>query len=522
MDENAEMEKNIQYRKQCLENAKFLVKNQYSVNCNYNYHHYNSVSYKRRYRVSKAKENKQVRIAGFNLWHPGTTKTMFKDYELVAKAMNNWDVVGALELLPVVSDDLRNNDAVIKFLASGDDLIRDLEQRIAKVKARRVTEKSIADLALYREKLSQLKKDLSEAPSLYRAPGYLKILTELRKLDESWALLLAPRGEAYKETDVQELSGFFYRSSIVRPTVNQYCKDIKTNGIGTPFACIPNFTNYFMGADYRHVFSRRPLMASFKSGDFDFTLLATHIVFNSSKDEEIKNSILQSVFGLTDLDDLGVGINKGNYARFAETATILRFMQMLRMNYSEDDIILVGDFNLEKSNPFWNDILREFPGANVLVDEPTSLTTQLYTGGLTTGGYASNYDHFVLDPENTSECDISSAKRENTTSGRIGYSIKRRYSVRSSRRDSEGNFLITSAGERRINRLVDALYKDLSSKKTISRNQVVPDTRNLDQTIAKFKRRMFEEQQYEQTYYRMYMEAMSDHAPISMNCSTVK
>lgn len=519
-DEISETQKNVHYRNQCLENKEYLVKRQYTVNCNYNYHHYNAASYKSNYRASKAKENGNVRISGFNLWHPGTTKTLFKDFELVAKTINQWDVVGALELLPVVSTDLKNNKAVVTFIKDGDRLVENLQQRIAIYKNRKMTATNVANIEKYTAKLNKLKLDLAEAPSLYRAPGYLKILTELRKLDKTWALVLAPRGEAFKETDVQELSGFFYRSSTVRPVTNEYCRDVKTNGFGTPFACIPSFTSYFMGAEYRHVFSRRPLMASFKSGNFDFTILASHVVFNSPKDEEIKRGILQSVFGTDTLEYLGQGITKATYARFAETATMLRFMNILRANYEEKDIILVGDFNLEKNNPFWQQIIREFPGGEVLIDEPTSLTTQRISGGSETGGYASNYDHFVLDPSQTTECDISSAKRESITTGRIGYSVKRRYNVRSNEADIDGNYPITAAGERRVQRHLNSFYNKESQLRTISRNQVVSDTRDLETKMKNFERRMFTEQQHNRTYYRMYMEAISDHAPISMNCST--
>jgi len=47
------------------------------------------------------------------------------------------------------------------------------------------------------------------------APGYVKVLKELMKLDPSWALILAPI-EAGEGTHT-ELGGFFFRATKVQP-----------------------------------------------------------------------------------------------------------------------------------------------------------------------------------------------------------------------------------------------------------------------------------------------------------------
>lgn len=512
-----EQQQNIKYRQQCLEIQKFLVKNKFPVSCHYNYHQYNDST--NSYRNDLVRKVGKIKIAGFNLWHPGSTKTAFKDYELVAKTINQWDLVGAVELLPVIGDDLKNNESVIKFIQDGPKLIAKLEETIAKLKSARTARQQEQYKAKVSE-LAQLKKDLKNAPKLYRSPGHLLLLEQLRKLDKSWALILSPRGEAAKETHVQELAGFFYRSSIVRPKVNQYCLDYRTNGEGTPVACIPNFNGDFMGKDYRHVFSRRPLMASFVSGSFDFTILTSHIVFNSPTEQTEEEAILNAVFGQSDLVALGTGINSSTYARFAETATILRFMEKLRQQYDEDDVILVGDFNLEANNQFWPNVLQEMPGASILVQEPTSITVQRFSGANETFGHASNYDHFILDPQRTSECNVSTAKRVSIVDGAIGKMVDRRYKIRTNEKDENDFYIVTEGAAQLIEKSERDLWNKQMKLKTIVRNKIVEDLGESEKRLQDFHRRMFVDQASDKTYYRMYMEAISDHSPIEMQCST--
>lgn len=516
---DSEQQQNIKYRQQCLEIRDFLVQGNYSVDCHYNYHHYNGTPKKSYYSAKAVKERGQIKIAGFNLWHPGSTKTLYKDYQIVAQAIDQWDLVGATELLPVIGDDLKNNEAIIKFLNDGPKLIEKIKSDIAALKLKRGTAAQQKLIESKMQELTQLTADLEEAPALYRAPGYLLLLNQLRKLDPSWSLILAPRGEAAKETDVQELSGYFYRGKVVRPVVNDYCYDQRTNGEGTPVACIPTFSEHFMGKDYRHVFSRRPLIASFESGKFDFTLLTTHIVFNSPTANEEAASILNTVFGNADLNALGTGINNATYARFAETTTILRFMDLLRRFYREQDLILIGDFNLESNNAFWKNVLPEMPGAELLVNEATSITLQRVAGnGKETNGHASNYDHFILDPQVTKACDTSSAKRVSIVDGYIGQLVDQRYKIRGDVADSEGKFPIIDKDK--IDALRQNLWNNFQNRKTIVRNKIVANTEDSEKRILDFDRRVFIDQQFDQTYYRMYMEAVSDHSPIEMTCAT--
>ena len=145
-----------------------------------------------------------------------------------------------------------------------------------------------------------VKKDLKKASSLYRAPGYLRILTELQKLrgGKDWALIIAPRGEAAPTSPTVELVGYYYRSNIVKPKENSYCKNTRKHGKATPLACIVNMGKEDLGEDKSHVFSRRPFLAEFISGRFSFVLLTSHVIFDSPKDPQLMHEIVNSAFGV--------------------------------------------------------------------------------------------------------------------------------------------------------------------------------------------------------------------------------
>jgi len=508
--------KNVKYRKQCLGIQKFLVKGKYAVSCNYNYHHYNSGAAKTYYRKTTARKAGNVAIAGFNVLHPGN-KTRYKDYKYVAKIVNQWDVVAAVELLAILSNDLTNNNAVESLLKSGPKKVKALQAKIAKTTAAKSKKK-------LQDQLAKLKKDLKEAPSLYRAPGYLKLLNELRKLDPSWALLLSPRGEAAEETHVQELAGFYYRAKKVKPDANPYCEIIRVKGHGTPYGCIPNFSynKKFMRKTLKKVFSRRPFLASFVSGNFDFALLASHIISKSPSDPDKMADILRPTFKVYDYKDLGVGINSTNYARFAEVRAILMFMKTFQSKFTEQDIMLVGDLNIESSNKFVSTLLSGYPSWSFLVDDPTSMsTTKFVKGNVPTNGFASNFDHFVLNRNVTDECKNKSGDYDpkvfNFYKGSIASAVNRKYRVRSKSK-SGGIYPISYSKMEKVDKAVETYRKKAYKLKTIKNGKIVADTKNVDKHAEEFREGVYLSQQYDKTYYLMYLKLLSDHMPIYMNC----
>lgn len=544
-------ENNILYRQACEEVSAYSVKDRYQVDCFHNYHHYNAKSHTTRYNAASARRAGKVKMGSFNLWHPGTSKSGYKDYDLVAKIMNQWDIVSAQELLAVVGEDLRHNQSLVDFINNGDQLIEDLENKIANT--------SNADQrAQLRRELRALKADLKKAPDIYRSPGYLKVLDALRKLDPSWALVLSARGEAAEAFHVHELVGYYYRSSKVKPVENQHCREFpEQERNGVPYACIPNFYESFMGRDTTPAFSRRPFMASFQSADFRFTLLSTHVIFTSPRDPDKIKEIMRLAFNRPDYENLGYGFNLATYARFAEIKLTLEFMQNFVDRYKNPNIIFAGDMNIESSNSFWPDVLKEFDGGRVFVDEPTSLTQIRYrAGGVVSEGVTSNYDHFLFSPKLTPQCvnkaGQSDAKAFNFYQTWVSDFISKNYLVRfepeadnyveilKSEFEEDPifdedepiygsnpiadnfiseNYDLKPGAEQIIGPKMRAHEEELRSRMTIRQNKIVWDDSRFEQRLATYKSRIFLDQLSDRTYYRIYYELISDHFPIAMSCS---
>lgn len=521
------------YRQECLEVAKYAVGDMMDVKCYYNYHHYNANAYRSYYNRDAAIKGEKIKIAEFNILHAGMSKTRYKDYKKVAQMINRWDVVGVTELLPLISDDLRHNQALVKFIT------KDAPEKIEKLKGQLVSQRSDTKIKQIKDQIESLEQDLKRAPSLYRDPGYLKVLKELRKLDngKEWALLLSPRGEGAKKTDVQELTGYFYRSSKVKPKVNQYCKEIRTKGKGTPVACIPNMGPLMLGQSKKDIFSRRPFMAEFMAGKFSFTLLISHVVYNSPRDKKEMANILRKSFKINDYSELGTGATIENYARFAEVKVILEFMQALRERFSQKDIILLGDLNLDSENPFWQEVLPTMPGVNIFNKEKTSLSEARYNkDGSETNGLANDFDHFLFDPQSTDECTNQygqvETKVESFFEGITGRYLKKLYKVRHEKK-YRGQY---TKNAKKYNSLVkrfitpyqkrEKTFDTIGTKiirsqgKDIRIKGIITDEKKVAKYIGGFYDRVLDSQFYDKTYYTYFKQLISDHMPISMECAT--
>lgn len=240
-----------EYLDRCEAIKVLVVNKKYPLDCYTNYNHYGPTS-------KTARATSTLKIANYNLLHPGTSKALFKDNALVAKIMNRYDVVAGLELLGTVGRDEQNNRSVLELIQGSADMVAKLRQQKEKLK----DHIKIQEIDL---KIVKLVNDTRAAYDLYRAPGYLRILSELKKLDPSWSLILSPRGDSALVGSVEELAGFFYRANSVLPTSNPHCKEVADSGGGAPYACFITLTEDFMGRDLASHFARRPFMASFKA-----------------------------------------------------------------------------------------------------------------------------------------------------------------------------------------------------------------------------------------------------------------
>lgn len=493
------------YYEECLSIKSWVVSGQYQAECYTNYHHFNSKAVERYYDPQRGSD--WVEMAAFNLWHPGSNSSPYKDYELVAKIMNSYDVIAAMELLPSVGRDYDHNQRVRRFVESGPELVETLERRY-----------NVEPTPTMAKRLVDLKADLKRAPSLYRIPDYLVLLDELRKLDPSWALILAPSGEAADEAFVQELVGFYYRAKRVKPIINEHCEKFKKRRHGPSVACYPKLTKAWLGKSIREVFSRRPFMGSFVSGSFDFTLVTSHIVFGSPEDPQEMADILMPSFGVRDYRELGIGFNKENYARLAEMKIIMEIMERVRAESQEKDVIFLGDTNLESRNNQWENVLNSFPGGELFIDEPTTLSMPLHlSDGTETFGLANDYDHIIMDTKESDECLKSNGKLSprvgNFMQGRIKKQIHRRYLYRKPGTTERG-----PQAEGRRQEVVSAYRKRLENRYTVKRNRVVIDDLRLEELVREFDERVFLSQLEEDNYYRLYKEVISDHLPVYFSC----
>ena len=467
--------------KECQDLKSFLSSSSFKIDCNLNYHHYNSTAPKKYYKKSNSLQS-GLKIASFNLLYPGNSRNRYKDYPMLARLINKWDIVGAQELVASMGKEFHHNQILMTSRVSTPKLVRDH----------------------------------------YKLPGYLKILKELRKIDPSWALLLSGQAEAAKEEYVKELGGFFYRARKVQPIENEFCHDHFENGSAQALGCLTDFTKETVGKELNSIFSRRPFLASFESGSFDFTLLTTHVIYTSPQDPETKKWILQKAFGVNTYKGLGKGMTGDTYARFSEIKATLKFMDYLWNNFNEEDVILIGDFNIEKKNPFWSNIIGEFEGAKILNTSPTTLTDRKfrYVKGeeVETNGLSKNYDHIVLNPNITHEC--GNARSFNFLGDNdFSRKLNKKYIVRSSRKKGS-IYPIGQSNKNKMNRLIDLYEESLGNKLTIKRHKVIEDTKNIKKYVKGYKTRVFNSQKKDNSFYHLYKEIISDHIPVFMTCST--
>lgn len=548
-NEQFDIELRKHYQKECKEIQKYAIGTSMGVDCYLNYHHYNANAYKSQYLRKDFFEesNSDIKIAEFNVLHPGMSKTRYKDYKKIAQLINKWDIIGITELLPLLSSDLKHNEDLVQFvevdaptnISSGHLLILNLKKELRTTTSVSEKEKISSKIEEEEAKIKYYLSEIDEAKKHYRKPGYLKILDELHNLrnGSDWALILSPKGEAAKPTDVHELVGYYYRASKVMPKENEYCKSLTIQEKGPSIACIALMDEQILKEDKKDIFSRRPFLAEFQAGNFSFALLTSHVVYNSPKDEDLMANILQKSFKVNHYKDLGVGINSLNYARFAEVKVMLEFMQELRTRFDQKDIILLGDLNLESANKFWPNILDSMPGSQLYNDQRSSISERRYNSrGVPTDGLASDYDHMIFDPRETSECISDSGnvevKVENFYEGVTGRFVKRLYEVRTEKQ-VDGTYTVNqkkydSLIKRFITpyRVGKEVFYTIGKKSIKTGNKMttvkgVIEDENLKATyLDYFQERVLDSQLVDKTYYSFFTEVLSDHMPIYMSCKT--
>lgn len=482
-----------------------------------------------------------VRIANYNFLHPGTSKTMFKDYNLVARMLNHFDLISANELLGLVGGDVAFNKNLIKFVTTGPALLQKFQTELKNATGVRAKELNL--------KIKKLKNDLALAPKLYRVPGYVKVLNELRALDASWSLVISSRGDSALLGSVEEYVGFFYRKSRVDLTANTYCS--KNQNSLRNEACLITMRDEFSQKNSATFFSRRPMIAKFISGNMKFNYITSHVVFNSFGDEERMNELLSATFGTNVFEEIGSGINEVNYARWIEVQLMAKWMGNFKKRYPQEKLLYGGDTNLVGSLGLWQKVLNGYAIDAILANtDKTTLTTRRYNNkNEETLGLANDYDHFIYKSADFTQCKV--AKAYNFLTNATGTLLKNKYMIRDeanllieksyylsknfkgaiepsadddgsdtdTETDIELDYRLTKQNEKKMNALLDDYRASLATDYQFKNNELFLDEDKIEEKVEAYKVRVFIKQLTNLNFYKVYQEIISDHLPISMDCT---
>jgi len=307
-----------------------------------------------------------VKIAGYNIYEIGSGESRYKDFAVNAKMVNQWDVIGAVEIKRVVGDDATNNEKVIKLLGKGE----------------------------------RYKFNMELAKRLYKVPAYLKFLVELRKLDPSWSMIMTP----YQQSKRNELTSIYYRSSKVQLESTKYCESVALANLIARKGIVKHFNGeektrepvlptaeegvplsagciLSLPLDQEELTARIPFAASFKSGNFDFTLLATHLRFRTPGLVAI-HKMLDTVFhpaGLgmpilnSNLLDKIIKKKTDDTITFSEKVRTLADINGTKYIVSEADITKALTFSLPLLKA-----RRGYYGANWTINIPRYYETRFY------------------------------------------------------------------------------------------------------------------------------------------------
>lgn len=354
----------------CIQNSFIYTRyGQMEAECTLNYvHFFPSAQFKS---TNLQKRNvKELKMGSFNMFHLGDNQAPLKNLALMAAVVNRWDLVGAQEFMPLPGDVANNNSAL----------------------AQKIQESSEGELQFPYKNWRVI------------SPGYLRLLEELQKLDSSWAVILQsnPAGEG----STGEMAGFFYRSSVVQLKEWDYCPaekniDFKNNQPAKNVGCLVQ-----VAESQKNLISRTAFAAYFKAGKFDFVGLTTHIRFRAADLEADRKAQMDEICLNYTESKKPCSLPQDAIGRFYEVLAVADQISNLKEKAKDNDVIFMGDFNLEllpKTAPYWKAALKKAPGLAVFQSEPTTISAQAKK-------LASNYDHFIFDPNVTKACDGKTAK----------------------------------------------------------------------------------------------------------------
>lgn len=459
---------------------RYLFLSDYKIECDDNYILFEA-------KDIQTKKKSKIEMAAFNILRTGTDQTLFKDYEYLAKMINQWDLVGVVEIMPIPHSQLKYNSVI-------DDVRVQL----------------MAHQENYNK--TQYQKYLELLDASYEKPGFIKILEALKRLDDTWSLILAPKPTGDNPASY-ELSGFYYRASVVENRPTAFCGD--NRGCLLP-----------VRSRVQKLISRIPFTARFVAGDLDFNAVAVHMRYREPAPDCSEVKAGEDCLNLTNsekglVNDFSVVGNKKERYRFIELAIINDSMKE-----SRSDFVIMGDFNLDyepkkrgsDSDAFWRLALND-DKQKVLIEEKTSISEKY--------GLSNPYDHFVIDSHENSSlklCDTNSAKAFN-------FLIEPKQKVPSALKPM-ASFL--KARDKSNKSLLEKFIEDVKNKLNLAQcgsNECETETRfsnsEIDDLSDYYWRRVLidsekDDGEVNHFPYRVHIELISDHLPIHMSCNTSK
>lgn len=451
LDEEANLKEDSLIEEECLgvkaeqaEDPAFV--DNLEVTCGKDFHLYASTV-----ETEAPEAGETLRVANFNVYHLGDSQGRFKNYDVMAEIINQWDVISAVELMTP-------NGASAKINAD------------------------------YRKAVAEGVEPVDVKPIV---PGYIQVLKKLRERDESWSLVMTPIPLREPGDNASELAGFYFRQSRVELIKTPLCKDV---------ACISAIKDLQaandLGDKYPDV-ARLPFAAGFKAGNYDFSAVANHTRFRAPPS------------GAAPFPG-----DRPSAFRLLETQQIANWIgYKIKSSSADKDVMWLGDFNLEYTKmdtvdavtasgapkkevtyaERWSEVLEGFKGAEVGVTrEETSLSTE---------GLVSNYDHIILSPSRTAECDMGSAKAFDFTDLEAF-----EYYAEALSPDAIDEYAATLMEEiRSCRKFSGAARKEVSCELPAKLTEI---KKSMDKIVKQVKSESF----------AAHIPLVSDHLPVSIDC----
>lgn len=438
----------------------YLRTNDVVTTCTNNYVHFYST--KPRKRVPKTGK---IRIGSFNLFHLGDNQAPLKNFPLMAEVINQWDLVGGQEMMPLPSVWAESNARIYEMML---------------------------------KKNVNLPRDWTVIN-----PGYINLLRELQILDPSWSLIMqsVPEGEG----STGEMAGFFYRASVVNPKEWNYCDsqnsiDLRTNHRAKNYGCLVDVPD-----GQSKLISRRAFAGYFKMGNFDFVALTAHVRFREADSPNDIAAQQSEICRRKAPSRSACRVASNLVGRYYEVLAVADQVNEIRKAARDLDVVYMGDFNLEftrSTAEYWKAALKSAPNLEVWQTSPTTLSVP-------SRKLASNYDHFVIDKNLTKECDLSSVKSFNfvAASPQSPNPVLRKIAPYLDRSYRE-----TAAQAQ------NAFLKTLLISPSSKNSEVRPlDEKEIKKLVDKYANAL---ERMDANQYGAMLELLSDHLPIEMVCRT--